>query len=151
MLLKRGARIGVRSHTGEVESHPLFRGKRKKPLREIFSIAADGNKDTATSEKCKPGAGLVSSLRSAAKLPAQRANCKCMDLDVVPPNCVCVCAWQMAGGGCAQTSLPRVSPASGCGHPGSSLLTACVFTPEGLTAKLLVCLLLNLAWLKTSR
>ena len=88
VLLKRSARTAVRSHTEEVESHPLFRGERKKPLSE--PIAADRNKDAATSEKWKPRVGLVSSLHSAASLPALRAKHRAIGLDIIPLNCECM-------------------------------------------------------------
>lgn len=96
----------------------LCSGERaKNSLRELLSIAAGGNKDIATFEKCKPGAGLVTSLCSAAGLPAlrQNANARAYTLSHQTLR-VCVCPWQTAGGGCAQTSLPWISPASGYGH-----------------------------------
>lgn len=153
MLLKRSARVGVRSHTKEVETRPLFRGKRKKALKgapfhrswwkqghcHIWGMQA----------RCGPG----QQPGSAARLPAPGAKCKCRDLDIVPPNRVCMPDGRRR---LCTDILTSVQPcrwmwAPSSATPGSSSLTACVFTPEGLMAKLLVCQLLNLVQLKMSR
>lgn len=69
---------GARSHIEEVERHPLFGEREKQPLRELFSIAAGGNKVQA---RC--GAG-----QEPGSAACTEGRCRSADFGIIPPKCV---------------------------------------------------------------